>query len=186
MDDLIGKVIGPGGRYRLLAVIARGGMGTVYQAEQLHVSRQVAVKVADPNMAQDPTFVRRFRQEVGALVRLERDPHILPVYDVGDEEGLLYMVMPLVSGGTLKERLERGAGQPWAPRAALVLARQVLSALSYAHEQGIVHRDIKPSNILLDGNQAYLADFGIAKALQDSSGEAMRLDPPRTGAAGAA
>src|SRR5438093_7162369 len=154
MDDLVGKVIGPGGRYRLLAVIAHGGMGTVYQAEQLNVPRQVAVKVADPTMAQEPTFVQRFRQEIGALVRLEREPHILPVYDVGDDEGLLYMVMPLITGGTLKERLQHGAGQPWPPRAALALARQVLAALAYAHEHGFVHRDVKPSNILLEGEQA--------------------------------
>src|SRR5438067_8620146 len=127
-DPLLGQTIG-GGKYRVLAVIAQGGMGTVYQAEQLNVPRQVAIKVADPIMSRQPAFVQRFRQEVGAIARLEHGPSILTVYDVGDEDGLLYMVMPLVSGGTLKERLEKTRGQPWSPRQALPVAQQVLTAL---------------------------------------------------------
>ena len=89
---------------------------------------------------------------MGALARLEHGPGILPVYDVGDEEGLLYLVMPLVTGGTLKDRLERGAGQPWPPRQALPLVQQVLDGLEFAHERGFIHRDVKPSNILLEGS----------------------------------
>ena len=169
VGELVGRVIGPGGRYRLLAVLGKGGMATVYQAEQLNVPRQVAIKVADPGLARLPTFARRFQQEVGALARLEHGPGILPVYDVGDEEGLLYLVMPLVTGGTLKDRLERGAGQPWPPRQALPLVQQVLDGLEFAHERGFIHRDVKPSNILLEGERVYLSDFGIAKLLQEGS-----------------
>jgi serine/threonine protein kinase/N-acetylneuraminic acid mutarotase len=168
-DELVGRVIGPGGKYRLLSVIGRGGMATVFQAEQLNVPRQVAIKVADPVMARQPTFVQRFRQEIVAVARLEHGPHILPVYDVGDDDGLLYMVMPLVTGGTLKDRLERDAGRPWPPRQTLILAQQVLEALDYAHRLGFIHRDVKPSNILLEGDRVYLADFGIAKVRQESA-----------------
>ena len=173
VGELVGRVIGPGGRYRLLAVLGKGGMATVYQAEQLNVPRQVAIKVADPGLARLPTFARRFQQEVGALARLEHGPGILPVYDVGDEEGLLYLVMPLVTGGTLKDRLERGAGQPWPPRQALPLVQQVLDGLEFAHERGFIHRDVKPSNILLEGERVYLSDFGIAKLLQEGSDQTL-------------
>ncbi|HEX2513438.1 MAG TPA: serine/threonine-protein kinase, partial [Chloroflexota bacterium] len=173
VGELVGRVIGPGGRYRLLAVLGKGGMATVYQAEQLNVPRQVAIKVAEPGLARLPTFARRFQQEVGALARLEHGPGILPVYDVGDEEGLLYLVMPLVTGGTLKDRLERGAGQPWPPRQALPLVQQVLDGLEFAHERGFIHRDVKPSNILLEGERVYLSDFGIAKLLQEGSDQTL-------------
>src|ERR1044071_7747556 len=101
-DPLLGQTIG-NGKYRISSFIAQGGMGTVYQAEQLNVPRQVAIKVADPIMARQPTFVQRFRQEVGAIARLEHGPSILTVYDVGDEDGLLYLVMPLVSARTLHD-----------------------------------------------------------------------------------
>ena len=182
-SDLVGRVIG-GGKYRLVRVVAQGGMATVYQAEQLNVPRQVAVKVADPVMARQPTFVQRFRQEIGAIARLEHGPNVLPVYDVGDEDGLLYLVMPLVNGGTLKDRLVEGHGQPWSAKQALGLAQQVLAALEYAHARGFIHRDVKPSNILLEGDRAYLADFGIAKVLQDTAagGDAV-AGPTLTGTA---
>src|SRR5688500_19715228 len=88
-------------------------MATVYQAEQLNIPRQVAIKIADPDLVRQPAFVQRFRQEIGAVARLEHEPHILPVYDVGEEDGLLYMVMPFVSGGSLRELVERRRGTPW-------------------------------------------------------------------------
>jgi serine/threonine protein kinase len=166
VDDLVGRVIGPGGRYRLLQVVGKGGTATVFRAEQLNLQRQVAVKVADPALAGNPAFVARFQREIGALARLEHSPHMLPVYDVGDDGGLLYLVMRLVRGGTLKTRLERAPGRPWTLRQAQRLATQVLSALADAHGRGLIHRDVKPSNILLEGDYVYLADFGIAKVLQ--------------------
>src|SRR5688572_14982755 len=149
-DTLVGRVIG-GRKYRLVSVIAQGGMGTVYQAEQLNIPRQVAIKVADPEMAKQPTFVQRFRQEIGAVARLEHGPSILPVYDFDEEDGQLYMVMPLVSGGTLKDRMTQAGGTPQTPQQALLVSLQVLAALDYAHQRGFVHRDVKPSNILLEG-----------------------------------
>ncbi len=168
-DALLGYVISD--KYRLLAVVGRGGMATVYAAQQLNVPRRVAIKVSDPGLAQQATFVERFRREVAATARLEHEPHILPVYDVGEEDHLLYVVMPLISGGTLRDKLDRDQSQPWTPRQALLLSTQVLAALQYAHERGFVHRDVKPSNILLEQERAYLADFGIAKAIQDSTSE---------------
>src|SRR5687767_4834466 len=165
-STLVGRVIG-GRRYRLVSVIADGGMGTVYQAEQLNMPRQVAIKVAHPEIASQPTFVQRIRQEIGAVARLEHGPSILPVYDFAEEDGLLYMVMPLVSGGTLKDRLQAARGSPQNPQYALLISQQVLAALDYAHQRHFVHRDVKPSNILLEGDRAYLADFGIAKLREE-------------------
>ncbi len=169
IDEQVGRVIGDG-KYRLLSVIGQGGMATVYSAEQLNVPRTVAIKMAHPMLSQQPVFVERFRREVRAIALLEHEPHILPLYDVGEEGGLLYMVMPLISGGTLRDRLAHAPGQPWSARAALDLGEQVLAALDYAHAQGFIHRDVKPSNILCEGDRLYLADFGIAKAIQEAAG----------------
>jgi N-acetylneuraminic acid mutarotase len=144
-------------------------MATVYSADQLNVPRRVALKMADPALTRDAHFVRRFRREVAATASLEHEPHILPVYDVGDEDHLLYIVMPLISGGTLKDRLREMGGRPWPAVNVLNLSTQVLAALQYAHQHGFVHRDVKPSNILLEGPRAYLADFGIAKAMHESA-----------------
>jgi serine/threonine protein kinase/N-acetylneuraminic acid mutarotase len=157
-----------GSKYRIVSIIGRGGMATVYSADQLNVPRRVAIKMADQSLTRDARFVQRFRREVAATASLEHEPHILPVYDVGDEDQLLYIVMPFISGGTLKDRLEEMAGRPWPAINVLNLSTQVLSALQYAHERGFVHRDVKPSNILLEGPRAYLADFGIAKAIHES------------------
>ncbi|HET6317958.1 MAG TPA: protein kinase, partial [Chloroflexota bacterium] len=171
-DNLIGRVIG-GGRYRIVSIVGRGGMATVYTAEQLNVPRQVAIKVADPEISQQPEFVERFHREVAATDRLGYEPHILPVYDTGQETGLLYMVMPLVSGGSLRELMQQKAGQPWPPEQALEVSSQALAALGYAHERGFIHRDVKPSNILFEGKRVYLADFGIAKAIEESGGKSI-------------
>src|SRR5262249_39045450 len=144
--DMVGRVLG-GGKYRVLDMIGQGGMATVYRAQQLNIPRQVAIKMARPDMASQPDFVKRFRQEIAAVGRLGLEPHILPVYDVGEEDvSLLYMVMPYLTGGTLADRLQARPDQAWALCEALNVAEQTLVALDYAHAQGFVHRDVKPSN----------------------------------------
>jgi serine/threonine protein kinase len=165
-DELVGRTIG-GGKYTLLRVIGRGGFATVFAADQLNVNRQVAIKMARPMIADQAMFVERFRREVSATVRLEGEPHILPVYDVGDEDGMLYMVMRLIPGGTLCERMV--PNQPFTPETSLKISDQVLAALDYAHREGFIHRDVKPSNILCNSDHIYLSDFGIAKAIQDAA-----------------
>src|SRR5439155_17573802 len=104
----------------------------------------------------------RFHREAHAIASLEQ-ANILPVYDFGEQEGLLYLVMRLVRGGTVKDRFAREGSRPWPPERVLHVAQQILPALDYAHRAGVIHRDIKPANILLEDDWAYLADFGIAK-----------------------
>jgi N-acetylneuraminic acid mutarotase len=141
-------------------------MGTVYRAEDTHLPREVAVKVLDPMLALlRADLAQRFRREAALVARL-RHPHILEVYDYDEEEdGLLYLVMPLIPSGTLEDRLAQRGEQPWPLDDVLALARQLLPALDCAHQHGLVHRDVKPANILLDGEHAYLADFGVAKVM---------------------
>ena len=152
------------GRYELRERLGRGGMATVRRAYQPALDRFVAVKLIDPRLASDPAFVARFRQEARIAARL-RHPNILSIYDFGDDDGTLYLVTELVTGGTLEDRLARFGGFA----AALDLVEQIGRALDYAHAQGIVHRDVKPANIFLDGDRAILADFGIAKQFEDVS-----------------
>ena len=151
------------GRYELRERLGRGGMATVRRAYQPALDRFVAVKLIDPRLASDPTFVERFRQEARIAARL-RHPNILSIYDFGDDNGTLYLVTELVTGGTLEERLDQRGGFA----AALELVEQVGRALDYAHAQGIAHRDVKPANIFLEEERAILADFGIAKQFADT------------------
>ena len=168
VDDLVGHSLGRG-KYQLLALIGRGGTGAVYEAEHTGLRRRVAVKVLDPSLTRRLDLVHRFHQEVETIARLEH-PNILPVYDSGEEDDLLYLVMLLVRGGTLKNHLRTTDRPPWEARRVLRLAEQVLAGLQTAHEQGVIHRDIKPDNILLHGERAFLADFGIAKLMQGDPG----------------
>lgn len=168
-DALLGRTLA--GRYELLAVLGRGGMATVYQARQPALDRLVAVKVIAPSFASEPNFVERFRREARTVARLHH-PHILTIYDFGDDAGLLYLVTELIEGGTLRDYL-RG---PLPIPSALAILEQVGAALDYAHQQGIIHRDVKPGNIFLRGGdrqQAVLADFGIAKVVADTAGPAL-------------
>jgi len=146
------------GRYKVEKVIGEGGMATVYLATDQKHKRKVAVKVMRPELAAT-LGAERFLREVEIAGQLSH-PHILPMYDSGESEGLLYYVMPFVPGETLREKLQRDGALP--VEEALRLAREVAEALAYAHRQGIVHRDIKPANILLSEGQALVADFGIA------------------------
>ena len=158
MNPYIGKTLGS---YRLVEQIGQGGMATVFKAYQPSMDRYVAVKILPSHFTQDATFVARFTQEARVLARLEH-PHILPVYDYGEQEGVTYLVMRYIEAGTLHDLIaQRG---PLNLREIARLMGQVGRALGYAHDQGVIHGDIKPSNVLIDpqGN-AFLTDFGIAK-----------------------
>ncbi len=150
------------GGYRITEKIGSGGMGEVYRAVQASTDRKVAIKILLPVLADDPVLVARFRQEARVIAALEH-PHILPLIDFGDDEGVLYLVTRYLSGGTLHDLIQSG---PIPPPTVLRYLAEVGKALDYAHSQGIIHRDIKPSNILLDSQgNPFLADFGLAKTM---------------------
>jgi serine/threonine-protein kinase len=157
-----------GDRYRIERVIGEGGMATVYLAEDLKHRRKVAVKVMRPELAAT-LGAERFLREVEIAAQLNH-PHILPMYDSGASEGLLFYVMPWIEGESLQARLRREGQLP--VEEAVRLAREVAEALAAAHALGIIHRDIKPANILLNAGHALVADFGIARAL-GTGGEAL-------------
>jgi serine/threonine-protein kinase len=158
MPELIGTHLG---QYRLIEIIRRGGMATVYKAYQPALDRYVAVKVLHNR---DPQFAVRFKREARAIAQLQHH-NILPIYDYGEQNGLLYLVLQYIEhGATLSDML----GRPIEPSAALRLTARLLDALAYAHQRGIIHRDIKPANILMPSpTWPMLADFGIAKLLND-------------------
>ncbi|MBK8022755.1 MAG: serine/threonine protein kinase [Chloroflexi bacterium] len=158
--SLIGKKLG---KYLVTSLLGQGGMATVYVAHQDDIDRDVAIKVLPPHPGQDTRFVERFRLEARTIARLQH-PHILPVFDYGNDGDVLYLVMSYVRGGTLADRLHRGPlSLPEADR----LMREIGGALDYAHRQNIVHRDVKPANILLDREgHALLTDFGIVKLME--------------------
>jgi len=152
--------------YALERELGRGGMARVYLARDLRHRRHVALKVLHPEIAQTVGSAR-FLREIETAASLQH-PHIVPLFDSGDADGVLYYVMPYVEGESLRGRLAREKHLPIDE--ALDIGRQVCSALAYAHAQGVIHRDIKPENILLKGDQAVVADFGIARAVSESGG----------------
>ncbi len=156
-------------RYRIERELGAGGMATVYLAHDLRHERDVAIKVLHPDLGA-ALGGERFLSEIRTTARLQH-PHILPLLDSGDADGLLYYVMPLVTGETLRARLERERQLPVDD--AVRIAREVADALGYAHGLGVIHRDIKPENILLQGGHALVADFGIALAVQTAAGQRM-------------
>ncbi len=147
-------------RYTILRELGRGGMATVYLADDRRHGRQVAIKVLHPELGA-VLGADRFTREIRIAAALNH-PHILPLYDSGEAGGRLYYVMPYVRGGSLRERL--ASGRTPGAEEAVALARQVAAALDHAHTHGLVHRDIKPENILLHEGEAMVADFGIALA----------------------
>ncbi len=148
-------------RYAIQHEVGRGGMATVYLAEDLRHRRPVAVKVLHPDLALS-VGSERFLREIQIAARLQH-PHIVPLYDSGQAGDLLYYVMPYVEGESLRQRLERERQLPLED--ALRVARAVAAALDYAHRQKIIHRDIKPENVMLHDGEAMVTDFGIAKAV---------------------
>ena len=149
------------GRYRLERELGRGGMATVWLAEDVKHHRPVALKVLRPELA-SALAAERFIREIRVTGRLAH-PHILPLFDSGQEGGFLYYVMPYVPGESLRQRLERE--KQLSLDDACRIASEVAEALDYAHRHGIVHRDIKPENILLSEGHALVADFGVSRAL---------------------
>ena len=147
------------GRYRIEREIGSGGMATVYAAHDLRHDREVAIKVLRPEVA-SAVGAERFLEEIRTTARLNH-PNILPLFDSGEADGLLYFVMPLVAGETLRARMDR---EPSLPIDLVVaVGADLCSALDYAHRRGVIHRDVKPENILLEDGRAVLADFGIAR-----------------------
>ncbi len=156
-------------RYALEREIGRGGMATVWLAQDVKHHRKVAVKVLDPELAQT-LGAGRFLREVETAANLQH-PHILPLHDSGEADGFLYYVMPYVEGESLRDRLKREKQLPVDD--ALQISREVADALSYAHAHGVIHRDVKPENILLAAGHAVVADFGIARAVDQAGSGAL-------------
>ncbi|WP_328995085.1 Stk1 family PASTA domain-containing Ser/Thr kinase [Kribbella sp. NBC_01245] len=159
-DPLVGRLLD--GRYRVGARVAKGGMATVYEALDTRLDRVVALKVMHSGLGDDAEFARRFVQEARSAARLSH-PNVVAVFDQGDDNGTLFLAMEYVPGRTLRDLVRQFS--PMSPTRALELLTPILSALSAAHDAGIVHRDIKPENVLIanDGT-VKVADFGLARA----------------------
>jgi serine/threonine protein kinase/ligand-binding sensor domain-containing protein len=153
------------GAYRVIAQIGQGGMATVYRAYHAAMDRYVAIKVLPYQPVRSEEALARFQQEARTIAKLEH-PHILPVYDYGQHEGITYFVMRLLDAGDLKTRIKAGAVSL---NEVDRLFTQIADALGYAHEHGVIHRDIKPSNVMIDARgDAFLTDFGIAKLVESN------------------
>ena len=163
MPDLAGRTLKR--RYRIDALLGRGGMAEVYRAFDTRRHYPVAVKVLREDLAEDWDFVRRFQAEADSLGQLAHQ-NIVRFYSFEQDGRIAFIVMDYVEGDTLRSRLFEAQGRPMAPAEVLPILRQIAAALEYAHAEGIIHRDVKPANIMFraDGT-ALLADFGIAKAV---------------------
>ncbi|WP_307812492.1 Stk1 family PASTA domain-containing Ser/Thr kinase [Phycicoccus sp. CSK15P-2] len=164
-DALIGRTLD--GRYRVLSRLADGGMATVYLAVDERLEREVALKVMRTHLAHDETFVDRFRREARSAAALSH-PHVVQVYDQGEDAGHVFLAMEYVSGQTLREVLaEQGT---LSPRAALDVLDAMLQALGEAHRKGLIHRDVKPENVIINDNGTVkVADFGLARAVSSQT-----------------
>ncbi|GCE19078.1 serine/threonine protein kinase [Dictyobacter kobayashii] len=161
-----GEMVGQSlGHYRIIRLIGRGGMATVFLARDTYLNREVALKVFKPREDGQDTFLRRFEREAQIVAQLEH-PNILTVYEYGRYNGMVYFAMPYLSLGSLRNYLQQQ--QQLSPRDALNLLTPILRALQYAHDRGLIHRDIKPDNLLFKADQSLvLSDFGLVKVLTD-------------------
>jgi serine/threonine-protein kinase len=166
LEEHVVAAVGP--QYEIEGEIGRGGMSVVYRARDRRLNRPVAIKVLPPELTHDPAIRVRFTREAQTSAQLAH-AHIVPIYDVGEREGVAYFVMALVNGGNLASHLTREPRQPIEEVRRLLA--EVADALAYAHMRGVIHRDIKPDNILVDENngRAIVTDFGIARAIEASS-----------------
>ena len=163
--NLEGKLIG--NRYEILEIIGKGGMATVYKAQDQILKRYVAVKVLREEFTTDEEFIRRFNTEAQSAASLTHQ-NIVSIYDVGNQDNIYYIVMELIQGKTLKQIIDEDGVLPW--KWSLNIAIQIASALEVAHKNSIVHRDIKPHNIIItEDGIAKVTDFGIAKAVSNST-----------------
>src|ERR1700731_2408545 len=167
--------LGPGSTFAgclLEAVAGRGGMGVVYRATQLTLGRLVAIKAIAPELAEDASYRERFKRESQLAASIDH-PNIIPVYEAGECDGTLYLIMRWVEGTDLRAMLISSGRL--APGRAVRLLRPVAAALGAAHQQGLVHRDVKPANVLIargddqDEEHVYLTDFGIARRIAGES-----------------
>ena len=169
-DEMIGKTIG---HYRIVRSLGVGGTSLVFLAQDINLQRNVALKLFQPREGETQDFLRRFAREARVVAQLDH-PHILPVYEYGEEHDRAYLVMPQMSGGSLRDLLHTRRTLP--PQEAVALLAPILQALQYAHERGLIHRDIKPGNILFksDGTPM-LADFGLVKVTSTSINDATAI-----------
>ncbi len=155
------------GRYIVKSELGRGGMATVYRAHDPSVDREVAIKVLPREMLHDPQFRSRFEREIKMVAALEH-PSIVPIYDVGEEDGQPYFVMRYMNGGSLSDAIEQGK---FSVQDTARIIDKISRGLAYSHRKGIVHRDLKPDNILFDDNgDPFISDFGVAKLTEASGG----------------
>jgi serine/threonine protein kinase len=153
------------GKYNIISLLGKGGMGEVYEAYDTDKNRTVALKILADGLSNDATFRERFQRESHAAAVLQ-EPHVIPIHDWGEIDGRLYIDMRLVRGQTLDELIAKG---PLEPARAIAIIGQVAAALDAAHAEGLMHRDIKPHNVVVtEADFAYLVDFGIAEARGDT------------------
>ena len=168
-----GATLGP---YEILSPIGAGGMGEVYKARDTRLDRTVAIKVLPEHVAADPDLKQRFEREAKTISSLNH-PHICTLHDIGEQDGVDFLVMEYLEGDTLAQRLEQGA---LPLDQALQVAIEITDALDKAHRQGITHRDLKPGNIMLTTAGAKLLDFGLAKLRQAEAAGGLTAMPTQS------